>query len=194
VTSRRLVCTTCTQTAVTTIDQAQRLFFESVAWVKRLGIQYNQTRLHLELCGPERLRHIKSQSQSIDALGATFQRAYVKDQRMARVEVDGVALLSGLPATLFQGVAVHELGHVWLAVQQVMELPSWAEEGFGEALARRLFTQMDTPEGRYHARAIERRRDLVYGEGYRRVQACIDKHGWARVLGSLAQHKQLPPG
>ena len=58
--------------------------------------------------------------------------------------VNGIAVLQGLPAVLFQGVTAHELGHVWLIVHGIQDLPNWAEEGFCELLSYRYYTEMAT--------------------------------------------------
>jgi len=94
-----------------------------------------------------------------------------------------------LPAMLFQGVTVHELGHVWLIVHGIQNLPSWAEEGFCELLSYRFYTEMNTPESRYHARAIEQNTDPVYGAGFQHIRARVDALGLARFLDTCARRK-----
>lgn len=187
------VCNTCTQAAVTSIQHAQSLFVQDVDWLKWLGLDYLHLPLHVELCGPERMAHLMGGPGNLDTLGVTFKRMMMRNSVMSRVDVNGVALLSGLPSTLFHGVAVHELGHVWLGVQQVIGLPIWAEEGFCNALAYRRYREIGTPESTYQARALERSTDRVYGEGFRRVQVLVDKRGLHQVVTTLASSKRLPP-
>ena len=107
-------------------------------------------------------------------------------------KVNGIAVLQGLPAVLFQGVTAHELGHVWLIVHGIQGLPSWAEEGFCEYLSHRYYGDLNTPEGRYHAVSIENNTDPVYGEGFRRVRALTDAPGFPRFLEILRTTKKLP--
>jgi len=109
-----------------------------------------------------------------------------------RAEVNGIAVLQGLPAVLFQGVTAHELGHVWLIVHGIQGLPSWAEEGFCEYLSYRYYYDLNTPESRYHAVSIENNADPVYGEGFRRVRALADALGFPRFLEILRTTKRLP--
>jgi len=109
-----------------------------------------------------------------------------------RTEVNGVAVLQGLPSTLFQGVTIHELGHVWLIVHDVNGLPSWAEEGFCELLTYRYYTQLNTPESLYHAEGIERNPNPVYGDGFRRVRAIADGVGFQRFVETLRTTRRLP--
>jgi hypothetical protein len=111
---------------------------------------------------------------------------------MMHAKVNGIAVLQGLPAVLFQGVTAHELGHVWLIVHGIQGLPNWAEEGFCEYLSHRYYCTLNTPEGRYYALCIEDNADPVYGEGFRRVRVLADALGFARFLEILRTTKKLP--
>jgi hypothetical protein len=126
------------------------------------------------------------------SLGATVSSTYTQNGRVVRTEIGGVAVLRGLPATLFQGVTVHELGHVWLIVHSIQNLPSWAEEGFCELLSYRFYTEMNTPESRHYALAIEQNTDPVYGVGFQHVRARVVALGFERFLDSLRTTKGLP--
>ena len=95
------------------------------------------------------------------------------------------AILHGLPKTLFEGVAMHELGHVWLIAHGVQGLPAWGEEGFCELLAYRYFQHLNTPVARYHVSSIEKNPDSIYGDGFRRVHALAEKYSFPRLLTIL---------
>ena len=134
------------------------------------------------------LLHGRSESH----LGVTESAMYTENGRLIRTEVTGITILSGLPATLFQGVAMHEFGHVWLIVHAVRGLPDWAEEGFCELLAHRYYQHLNTPEASFHATSTEKNPDPVYGEGFRRVRALAERYGFPRLLSILDTTKQLP--
>ena len=125
-------------------------------------------------------------------LGVTRSTTHTLNGREVRTEVEGVAVLQGLPTPLFQGVVVHELGHVWLVVHDIKGLPPWGEEGFCELLAYRYYSGLNTPEGRFHAAGIENNPSPVYGEGFRRVRAVADRVGFSRLVESLQTTKRLP--
>jgi hypothetical protein len=162
-------------------------------WVSSQGLTYNNLPVSLVLCGRARLAQLLSERSHIHALGATVSSTYTQNGHPVRTEVSGVAVLQGLPATLFQGITVHELGHVWLIVHGVQDLPTWAVEGFCELLSHRFYSQMNTPESRYHATGIERNTDHVYGEGFRRVRGIADTIGFSRFIEILRTTKRLPP-
>lgn len=185
-------CPVCRSTAIETIDEAQPLFRQCIQWVSRQGLKYNNQKLSLELVDRAKLARYLSTHIEPHALGATMSSTYMQDGRVVQTEIGGVAVLQGLPASLFQGVTIHELGHVWLLVQGISNLPMWAEEGFCELLAQRFHAEINTPEHQYYARNIERNPNPVYGEGYRRVRAIADKLGFERFIQQLSATKRLP--
>lgn len=190
--AERVRCAICRSTAIETSEAARPIFRSLIQWVGSQGLRYNNLHLSLELCGSAKLARYLQQRGQTHSLGATMSETYTQDGRFLRSEVTGVAVLLGLPSTLFQGVTVHELGHVWLVVQGVEQLPSWAEEGFCELLAYRYYMQMNTPESRYHATSIERNSDPIYGEGFRRVRALSDQLGFSRLIEIIQTSKCMP--
>jgi hypothetical protein len=185
-------CTICRGAAIETKEQAQPLFRQVVQWVNGQGLRYNNLPIHLELCGRATLAKYMQGRDLPDALGATAGKFYTENGRIVRAEVSGVAILLGLPSTLFRGVVAHELGHVWFVTQSIQRVPSWAEEGFCELLAYRYYSELNTPESRYHAEAIERNPDPVYGNGFRQVRTLADSIGFQRLIEVLSTAKQLP--
>lgn len=185
-------CAVCRGSAIESADAARPIFKRLIQWVGSQGLRYNNLPLSLELCGRAKLAYYLSERALSHSLGATMSKTYSVDGRVVRSEVTGVAVLLGLPATLFQGVTVHELGHVWLIVQGIQDMPSWAEEGFCELLSYRYYHELNTPESRYHATNIERNTDPTYGEGFRHIRARADAMGFLRFVETLQTTKHLP--
>ncbi len=185
-------CPTCRADAVETIEEAKPLYARVVHWASSQGLTYNNLPLKLELCDRTKLAQLLHERSSTHSLGVTMSTTYTENGRIVRTAVSGVAILHGLPAPLFQGVTMHELGHVWLVVHGVRNLPAWAEEGFCELLAYRYYQYLNTPEAHYHASSIEKNPDPAYGDGFRRLHALEEKYGFARLLTVLDTTKQLP--
>jgi hypothetical protein len=80
-----------------------------------------------------------------------------------------VFLLSGIPDWLLEGVAAHELAHVWQQIEGLDNLPPDQAEGSAEFAAYLLLKEGGTREGRVKIEAMERSRDAVYGTGFRRA-------------------------
>lgn len=185
-------CPICRESAIETISQAQPIFSQLIHWVNSQGLIYNNLHLSLELCDRPRLAELLKGRAGADSLGVTMSTTHTQNWQVVRTEVNGVAVLEGLPSMLFQGITIHELGHVWLIVHGVKGLPSWAEEGFCELMTYRYYTQLDTPESRYHAEGIERNPNPVYGDGFRRVREIAGAMGFQRFVETLQTTKRLP--
>jgi hypothetical protein len=187
-----LRCPTCRATAIETIDQARPIFTRLIQWVNAQGLVYNYLPLSLELVDRPQLAELLKGQTRPDSLGATMITMQTVNGRVTSTKVDKVAVLEGLPSIVFQGVTIHELGHVWLLVHDIKGLPSWAEEGFCEFLSYRYYTQLNTDESRYHAKSIESNPNPIYGDGFRHVRAMADAMGFRRFVEMLRSTKRLP--
>lgn len=183
-------CPVCRATAINYIAQARPIFSRLVKWINGQGLMFNDLRLRIELRPRRQLAQLLSEGNHTKSLGATLWSTYTEAGHKVRTEVQGVAILSGLPSTLFQGVAIHELGHAWLVVHGVTALPRWAEEGFCDLLAHRFFDQMSTLESRYYALCIERQSDDIYGQGFQRVRALAEAVGFRTLIETLRTAKR----
>jgi LIM domain/Protein DA1 len=186
-------CPICRSDAVETIEEAKPLYSRVVHWASSQGLTYNNLPLKLELCSRAKLINLLGQRHVSHSLGVTTSTTYTQeDGRLVRTEVSGVAILQGLPPTLFQGVTMHELGHVWLIVHGVQNLPPWGEEGFCELLAYRYYQHLNTPLGDYYASSTEKNPNSVYSNGFRRLHALVQKYTFPRLLTILNTTKHLP--
>jgi hypothetical protein len=178
-------CPVCRSRAIETVEQARTAFAGVKRWVGSQGLSFNNFPISLQLCNRDYLaKHGRANGQP-HMLGVTLSTIHTLNGRETHTDVDGVAVLEGLPTPLFDSVVTHELGHVWLIAHAIKGLPQWAEEGFCELLAYRYYTQLNTPESRYHSECMEKNPDPIYGEGFRRP--CAGHRGPDRVL-KLAQY------
>ena len=156
------------------------------------GLTYNNLPLSLELCDRDRLSALLQSRAEPHSLGVTLSSIHTQNGYALQTRVDGIAVLRGMPSTLFQGVTIHELGHAWLAVHNIRPLPLWAEEGFCELLSYRYYMNLDTDESRYHAHNIEQNPSPIYGDGFRRIRTLADTMGFQRFVETLRTTKHLP--
>lgn len=185
-------CPVCRANAVESLSQARPLFQDLIQQLNAQGLQYNNAPLQIELVDRLRLAQLLNGRSGSDTLGATSHSTHMLNGQVVRTEVNGIAILRGLPTPLFLGVCVHELGHAWLALQAIQGLPSWAEEGFCELLSHRFYGELNTDESRHHAKSIEKNPDPVYGEGFRRVHTIVDRMGLQQFVETLRTTKRIP--
>jgi hypothetical protein len=187
-----LRCTVCRSVAVETSEEAQPPFTQCKQWLSQQGFRFNQLPLRLELRKSSALASLLQNRSVNHPLGVTLASTRIQNGSVTDNRIEGVVIQQGMPAMLFMGVTIHELGHVWLAVQGIQGLPLWAEEGFAQLLAHRYYKQRDTNESRYHALRIEQDSDPIYGNGFRRIQALSEQMGFARFVEALRITKRLP--
>jgi hypothetical protein len=101
-------------------------------------------------------------------------------------------MLQGLPLPLFQGVFVHELGHVWLVQHGIVNLPIMDEEGFCELLSHRHYLEMGSQADLFYAERIAKNGNPIYGDGFRKLKKLEERVGFAQIIKPLLRKKKLP--
>lgn len=185
-------CPVCRSHAIETYEQAGVAFAGIKRWVSGQGLSFNNLPISLQLCNREYLAKHGGAKDQHHTLGVTLSTRHSVNGRETHTDIDGVAVLTGLPEPLFEGVVTHELGHVWLVSHNINRLLPWAEEGFCQLLSYRYYSNLNTPESRYHAENIEKNADPVYGEGFRRVRAIAGRVGFTTLLNTLQSSGHLP--
>lgn len=183
-------CDICATTAVETVLQAELIMSNLIEWMEGQGLKFRQKRFRIEVI--DRAEFNSRDGGRRDPLGLTTSRRYMRNKRVESAELDGVAILRGLPNALFEGVCVHELGHVWLVQQGVVNLPSIDEEGFCELLSHRHYLKIGSKVDRFYAERIANNSSPVYGDGFRKLKRLEERVGLAQIVKSLLRKKKLP--
>jgi hypothetical protein len=180
-----LRCRSCLEGAVIAMPHARRLFAPVLTWVRSQGLSLPRPGPRLLLCNEERLSRLGNRPAWNGELGATWSR-------LRAWQPTGIVLLWGLPAAVFQGVAVYELGRYWLRSHHPTGLPPWFERGLCQLLVRRHGRHrllqhlgrsgrflMDLGPGNLTAEgpSLRRVRELVSREGLSRVAAGVEGRG-----------------
>jgi len=185
-------CALCRSTAIDAIEQAQPHFQQCKRWIAGQGLRFHQLPLRLELHDRASLLEMLHGRAVNHPLGVTLSSRRIQNGHALASTIDGVAVLQGMPALLFSGVVLHELGHVWLTVHGIESLPDWGEEGFCQLLSYTFYTSLDTPEARFRASSLEKESDPVYGEGFRRVRLLAKQSGLEQFVEALRVNRRLP--
>jgi hypothetical protein len=184
-------CAACRATAIETATQARPVYEQLKRWLSQQGFRFQQLPLRLELWERGRIDQALATRSVNHTLGITLSRQEVLNHRVISQKIEGVAVVLGMPATLFSGVVIHELGHAWLIVHEIRSLPLPLEEGFCQLLSFRYYQGLPTPEARYHSTALARDPDPVYGDGFRHVFALSERLGFEGLIEQLQRYKHL---
>ena len=185
-------CGVCRADAVETSVKAQPLFVAVVKWAINKGMSFeNNVRIHVQLADPGQLTRDDDDDDPAP-WGKAYSRSSMIDGKVVRSGNDRIMIQRGLPTSLFQGVAVHELGHAWLSIHLVNELPKWAEEGFCQLIAHRWHGEQRTADSEYWAKEIEQWSSPIYGEGFRQLHTLAQQMGFQVLVDSIRVNKELP--
>ncbi|MCO5188218.1 MAG: protein DA1 [Anaerolineae bacterium] len=183
-------CNICASTAIEHTPQAQHLLPPLIAWLEQQGVRFRHKNFHLELL--DRTDFLSREGGRRDPLGLTTSTRHMRNRRVDHAVVDSIAILKGLPATLFEGVCVHELGHVWLVQHSIVNLPIVDEEGFCEWLAHRHYLAIGSKADHFYAQRIAENSSPIYGDGFRKLKRLEDRVGFDQITQSLLRKKKLP--
>jgi hypothetical protein len=161
-----------------------------IDWIEKQGVRFRQKTFRLELL--DRADFISRDGGRRDPLGLTTSMRHMRHKRVDHAEIESVAILQGLPHTLFEGVCIHELGHVWLVQQNIVNLPMVDEEGFCEWLSHRHYVEIGSKADLFYAHRIAENRDPIYGGGFRKLKNLEERLGFAQIIQSLLRKKKLP--
>lgn len=186
-----LTCAVCRANAIHSLSNAQPIFSLVVQWMNGQGLMYEGAAVRLGIYSwPDLVAHA-GKSLMPGTLGTTHVQI-VRSGRTTTSRDINVAVLKGLPSTHFQGVAVHEMAHAWLAIHDIIAMPSWASEGFCEFLTYRYYVTVPSQESKVYAQRMEANPDPDYGGGMRRVRDIVASRGWLAVRDALLATKQMP--
>ena len=183
-------CDSCASTAIENAPQARFLMDNLINWMDAQGMRFRQKNFRLEVL--DRADFIARKGGRRDPLGLTTSTRYMRHRRVEHAEIESVAILKGLPHTLFEGVCIHELGHVWLVQHNIVNLPIVDEEGFCELLAHRHYMTIRSKADLFYAQRIAESEHHLYGEGFRKLKRLEERVGFDQIIKSLLRKKKLP--
>jgi hypothetical protein len=183
-------CDICASTAIENAPQAKHLMPPLIDWLAKQGVRLRQKTFRIEVL--DRTDFLSREGGRRDPLGLTTSTRYMRKKRVDHATIESVAILQGLPSTLFEGVCVHELGHVWLVQHNIVNLPIMDEEGFCELLAHRHYLAIRGKTDLFYARRIADNSSPVYGDGFRKLKRLEERVGFDQIIRSLLRKKKLP--
>lgn len=185
----RSICTSCVAGGITDAAEGRQSLEAVAREMAVLGFAVETKEVGLELCGHDRLQALSGSPRTSGH--TTFEGRLVNG--VMRQETVTIHVLSHLVGARYDGVAAHELTHVYLHRRVAKQIPSFVEEGFCNYVASLVLRRRSADLARYQLQAMEIDTDPDYGDGYRRVRRWVEGHSVDALLAAL-EKGQVPPG
>ena len=182
-------CSICAGISVTQPDVLLRQTYLVQGWLAREGLK---TPDKFSLALVSQIESGSGNSSDSDRVLGQASAVLEYDLSGTRLKDASVKIVQSLPLDLCLGVLAHELAHLFLYEHDLTGWTPMQKEGFCEAVAYRWYTQRATERTRFFAHKMERNSCPVYGDGFRFVQAHIEKHGWEQTLQHIKRIGRLP--
>jgi hypothetical protein len=181
-------CSMCRRAVVASREEAKRPVETVWLWLANRGIVLQTETVSLELCNHSKLTSLSNARVGSKCLGVTRTTLWNPVGNPS-----SVGILSGLPVTVFKGVVAHEFGHAWLHQNGVHDISSKEAEGLCELLSFCFYKEaVAEKEGPYHAEAIARNPDAVYGDGFRLAHRHYLRTGLSSLFQFVKINKRFP--
>jgi len=186
----RLVCGICMQTKIETSKQIENARDYVLKLLDKYNLNNFPNDVPIELKNRKQLSKLRGRESS-EIRGFTYYN-YLYDSRSGNVDESSktfkIYILDNLPELEFKSVLAHEYLHVWLHVNN-LDYHSNITEGFCNLAAALVY--QDNIDDRFSEINLDRmlkNTDPDYGEGYRRIKSCLDKHGWRSLIKRMKKN------
>ena len=92
-----------------------------------------------------------------------------------------IYLLQHMATLELEGVLAHELIHVWLFENRI-KLTASETEGLCNLGNYLTYSQNPSPMAKHFLQTLNKDKDPIYGDGYRKMKAKLDQLGWQKLL------------
>ncbi len=181
----RLICGKCKKIAVTDSVAANRSRRKVLALLEKAGFQGIPKNIRIALSHPQIL---SAHSRKRHTSGLTLSHYHFSDYKRVAI-THQIGILFGLPKVEFEAVMAHELLHVWQHENGIKFSPLYAE-GLCELGSYLIYSEDATELGRHLADKVMRRKDPIYGNGFRLMHKKLERIGWPGVIHEVLNNKQ----
>lgn len=190
----RHVCGFCSPSAVRADENADRRFVKVRRDLSELGLVIPQDPLRLSVVSQQQLKRIVPRSahpRDRDVQGLTLSEHLIQGGRVVKRTAE-VFILSHLPATLFEGVAAHELGHAWIFTTGCPSHVHALAEGFCNYLQYLQYKRASGDEAEFYINRMMEDQDPAYGQGFRIVRKIAENRGFPALLEHMRRKTDFP--
>ncbi len=187
----RAICGICLKTAVNDDDRAEEVVSEMAAKLAAFGIKVDVNKIKLKLVDRRQMGKINSELGD-QAQGTTrfeqdsYYFGLFKQRRLM------IYILNGIPLKEFMVTAAHELMHAWLYQNAALDMDPLLTEGSCNYAAWLAMEDDLSPEAEHLRKKLYNETMPVYGEGFRRVKAWVERNDTGTWLQYLRENKRPP--
>ncbi|MDH3890263.1 MAG: protein DA1 [candidate division Zixibacteria bacterium] len=179
----RTMCASCTETAVTDLDEAESIMKGVTRRLRGEGIDI-KPEVTLQLVTLDELG-LLSDHFTHDQMGITiFEKQTIEGGSWSHSDFQ-ICILVGLPAYHFRVIVAHELMHVWMFNEGRPDPEDLLREGSCNYAAYLILRRDSSEKGQLLLERFVNDDHPVYGEGFRKVKTFVDKAGieaWLEYL------------
>lgn len=190
----RHLCRLCEASAVRG-EAAALVRFEGVRrFLAQRGMLISDAAVPLSLVSRHALREILARSghpPSKSVHGCTLAEQRIENARVVRTATV-VYLLGSLPTALFDGIAAHELGHVWAFHSGCPRHAHALGEGFCNYLRYLVHRAGGGLDNEFYARQMMADDNPSYGQGFRIVKRLAERKGFPALLDHMRKKADFP--
>lgn len=181
-------CGECAACAVTDAAEARSLAKQVIHDLRRiLAVDIRRMSWTLKLVDSPELKRIAGSDRD-GIKGWTDARRRVRRGRASPWEVT-VYILEKEPSGAVYGVLAHELFHLWQLHNAPLNVRAELREGAANWVQWRLLKARGVA---LWPLLLEADPDPVYGDGFRRFQRFVARHGWPRTLDRMSRMTDFP--
>jgi len=179
----RHLCSLCIISAVNDDTIIQTSYQEVLLQFEKVGILHIPRDIPVILVNQQQLNKKAGEMPHIKLKGFTIidPMARKVDQSVDKYEI---SILFGLPQIEFEAVLAHELLHIWLNQNKII-LSFQLKEGFCNLGSYLIYNNDNTHFSTIHLQAMSSYKNIVYGQGYRKMRVQLEKLGWKKLISNL---------
>lgn len=184
----RKICGICLKTAVSDSDRGRRILEEVHDQLEALGIVIRPFQPRFGLIDRSRLGQLDRTGREKQG-SAVFNRSTVNGEiREFSLEL---YVLNGLPETAFRSACAHELMHIWFYSRGIADASPVMIEGSCNMAAWLMLSRMRTPQASYLMQSFSEDRSRIYGKGFRKARALVDRRGVKGWLEHISKSRRF---
>ena len=190
----RNICGICLTSVINDDNVARHLFEEVKNELRQYRIDIQWDEIGLYLVDRNYIAGLSNETRVIEKqTGFTYHRFETIRGTVRNKKFD-IYILRGMPEMEFISTAAHELMHVWLYLNAPYDMDKMMSEGSANYASYLVLKKRTLFRAKYLIDNLEKDRDIIYGDGYRRIKRLVRAkrvNGW---LDIITEKERLPSG